>query len=38
MDLTRIKLIRESKKSDLENENYLEDLIIKLGFNNEILH
>jgi hypothetical protein len=38
MDLTRIKLIRESKKSDLENENYLEDLIIKLGFNNETLN
>lgn len=38
MDLTRIKLIRESSKSDLENENYLEDLIIKLGFNNETLN
>jgi len=37
MDLTRIRLIKESKLEDLRNANYLENLIIKLGFNNEIL-
>jgi len=37
MDLTRIKFITESKLEDLQNSNYLEDLIIKLGFNTEIL-
>jgi cephalosporin hydroxylase len=37
MDLTRIKFIKESKLEDLQNSNYLEDLIIKLGFNTEIL-
>jgi hypothetical protein len=38
MDLTRIKFIKESKLEDLQNSNYLENLIIKLGFNTEILH
>jgi len=37
MDLTRIKFIKESKLEDLQNSNYLEDLIIKLGFNTEVL-
>ena len=37
MDLTRIKFIKESNLKDLENNNYLEKLIIKLGFNTEIL-
>jgi len=37
MDLTRIKLIKESNLEDLQNNNYLENLIIKLGFNTEIL-
>jgi cephalosporin hydroxylase len=37
MDLTRIKFIKESNLSDLQNNNYLENLIIKLGFNNENL-
>ena len=37
MDLTRIKFIKESKLEDLQNSNYLENLIIKLGFNTEIL-
>lgn len=38
MDLERIKLIKESNLEDLQNNNYLENLIIKLGFNTEILH
>ena len=37
MDLTRIKFIKESTLDDLKNEDYLEKLIIKLGFNTEIL-
>jgi cephalosporin hydroxylase len=37
MDLTRINLIKESSLDDLENSNYLKNLIIKLGFNTEIL-
>jgi cephalosporin hydroxylase len=37
MDLTRIKFIKESTLEDLENIDYLENLIIKLGFNTEIL-
>ena len=37
MDLTRIKFIRESSLQDLQNTNYLENLIIKLGFNTEAL-
>jgi cephalosporin hydroxylase len=37
MDLTRIKFIKESNLEDLQNSNYLENLIIKLGFNTEIL-
>ena len=37
MDLSRIKFIKESNLEDLQNNNYLEKLIIKLGFNTEIL-
>jgi len=37
MDLSRIKFIKESSLDDLKNEDYLEKLIIKLGFNTEIL-
>jgi cephalosporin hydroxylase len=37
MDLARIKFIKESNLEDLQNNNYLENLIIKLGFNTEIL-
>ena len=37
MDLSRIKLIKESNLEDLKNINYLENMIIKLGFNTEIL-
>jgi cephalosporin hydroxylase len=37
MDLTRILFIEESNVEDLKNKNYLENLIIKLGFNTEIL-
>jgi len=37
MDLERIKFIKESNLEDLKNNNYLENLIIKLGFNIEIL-
>jgi hypothetical protein len=37
MDLTRIKFIKQSNLSDLQNNSYLENLIIKLGFNTEIL-
>jgi cephalosporin hydroxylase len=38
MDLTRIRLINESSLEDLTDANYLENLIVKLGFNTEILH
>uniref|UniRef100_A0A6C0I316 Methyltransferase n=1 Tax=viral metagenome TaxID=1070528 RepID=A0A6C0I316_9ZZZZ len=37
MELGRINLIRTSNLSDLQDSNYLENLIIALGFNNEIL-
>ncbi len=37
MDLTRINFIKESNLEDLKNSDYLEKLIIKLGFNTEIL-
>jgi hypothetical protein len=37
MELTRIKYIKESNLEDLKNINYLENLIIRLGFNTEIL-
>jgi cephalosporin hydroxylase len=37
MDLSRIKFIKESNLEDLQNNNYLENLIIQLGFNTEIL-
>lgn len=37
MDLSRINLIKESTLENLTNICYLENLIIKLGFNNEIL-
>lgn len=38
MDLERIQFIKESKLEDLQNNDYLENLIIKLGFNTEILN
>ena len=37
MDLTKINLIKESTLENLTNNNYLENLIIKLGFNTELL-
>ncbi len=37
MDLERIKFIKESSLENLQDNNYLENLIIKLGFNTEIL-
>lgn len=37
LDLARIKYIKESSLDDLQNTNYLENLIVKLGFNVEIL-
>ena len=37
MDLARVNLIRESSVENLLDSNYLEQLIIKLGFNTEIL-
>jgi cephalosporin hydroxylase len=37
MDLTRIKYIKDSTIDDLTNNQYLENLIVKLGFNTEIL-
>lgn len=37
MDLSRIQLINESTIDNLKNNDYLEDLIIKLGFNREML-
>jgi cephalosporin hydroxylase len=37
LDLSRINLIKESSLEDLQNNNYLENLIVKLGFNTEIL-
>jgi cephalosporin hydroxylase len=38
MDLSRINHIKESSVENLQNANYLEDLIIKLGFNTELLN
>lgn len=37
MDLERINLIKNSSKEQLENAEYIENLIIRLGFNTEIL-
>jgi hypothetical protein len=37
MDLTRVKLIKQSSFEELENNYYLEQLIVKLGFNTELL-
>jgi cephalosporin hydroxylase len=37
MDLSRIRLIQESSVEDLKSQTYLEELIVKLGFNTEIL-
>jgi cephalosporin hydroxylase len=37
MDLSRVNLIRNSDPEQLSDPNYLELLIIKLGFNTEIL-
>jgi hypothetical protein len=37
MDLQRISFIAQSSLEDLSNVNYLENLIVKLGFNNELL-
>lgn len=37
MDLSRITFIKESNLKDLENATYLENLMVKLGFNKEIL-
>ena len=37
MDLSRINLIKDSSLEDLTNNTYLENLIVKLGFNTEIL-
>lgn len=37
MELDRVNIIRQSENTDLLNSDYLEDMIIKLGFNREIL-
>ena len=37
MDLSRVKIIRESSLGDLQDKNYIENMIVRLGFNNEIL-
>jgi hypothetical protein len=37
MELSRIHLITNSRKEELSNKEYLENLMVKLGFNNEIL-
>lgn len=37
MDLSRIELIKKSDLQDLKSSDYLERLIVNLGFNNEIL-
>lgn len=37
MDLSRIQLIKQSKLEDLQDTDFLEKLIIKLGFNTEEL-
>lgn len=38
MDLSRITFLKESNQEDLKSIDYLENLMLKLGFNNEILH
>ena len=38
MDLSRINLITKSSLEDLQDENYVENLILKLGLNTEILN
>ena len=38
IDLQRIDLIKKSSLHDLTNFKYLENLIVRLGFNNEILN
>ena len=37
MDLSRIDIIKQSSLEDLTKNSYLESLIVKLGFNTEIL-
>jgi hypothetical protein len=37
MELSRIHLINNSNLQELQDQGYLENLIIKLGFNTEIL-
>ena len=37
MELERVKFIRESNVEELKDKKYLEELIIRLGFNNENL-
>jgi cephalosporin hydroxylase len=37
MDLSRVQLIKQSDLDDLKNNDYLEGLIIRLGFNTEVL-
>lgn len=37
MELSRVNFIRESNLEDLRNTHYLENLIVKLGFNTENL-
>jgi len=37
MDLERVELIKQSTLDNLRNIVYLENLILGLGFNNEIL-
>jgi len=38
MDLSRINFIKDSNLEELQDNNYLENLIIKLGFNCEMLN
>jgi cephalosporin hydroxylase len=38
MDLSRINFIKDSNLEELQDNNYLENLIIKLGFNYEMLN
>lgn len=38
MDLNRIDLIKQSGLTELRDNVYVEDLIVRLGFNTEILH
>jgi len=37
MDLSRVNLILESNVDQLQNKDYVENLIIRLGFNTEVL-